>query len=54
MLRRSIQGRVSPQFSYGEYGWHEHILRANESSDSEDIDPMDIDEGESSRHTSAT
>src|SRR6266498_3386051 len=41
-------------FPYGEYGWHEPILRANESSDPEDIDPMDIDEGESSRHTGAT
>ncbi len=37
-------------FSYREYGWHEPILRANES-DPEDID---LDEGESSRHTDAT
>ncbi len=36
--------------TYGEYGWHEPILRANES-DPEDID---LDEGESSRHTDAT
>ena len=40
-------------FPYGEYGWHEPILRANES-DTEDIDLIDIDEGESSRHTGAT
>ncbi len=41
-------------FPYEEYGWHESILRANESSDPEDIDLMDIDEEESSRHTDAT
>ncbi len=29
-------------------------MRANESLDPEDIDLMDIDEGESSRHTGAT
>ncbi len=41
-------------FLYREYGWYEHILRANESSVSEDINLMDIYEGESSRHTGTT
>ncbi len=40
-------------FPYKEYEQHEHILRANES-DFEDINLMDIDERESSRHTGIT
>src|ERR1043165_7632366 len=40
-------------FPYGEYGWHEHILRANEE-DSDTMDVDDDDDGEPSQHTGAT
>src|ERR1044072_8217289 len=40
-------------FPYGEYGWHEHILRANEE-DSDTMDVDDDDDGKPSQHTGAT
>src|ERR1044071_4652037 len=40
-------------FPYGEYGWHEHILRANEE-DSDTMDVDDDDDDEPSQYTGAT